>query len=55
MLSLSVSADEGLRFLKIVVGRETRLISTISAEESWRWARRGGEIMPALVRLSFLS
>lgn len=48
MLSLSVSAVESLR-------GDTRLISTVSAEEILRSIQRGGEAVPGLTRLALLS
>lgn len=48
MLILSVSAVESLR-------GDTRLISTVSAEEILRSIRRGGGAVPGLTRLALLS
>lgn len=53
MLSLTFSADEGLRSTTVGVGY-TRLISTVSAEEILRSVQRGGETMLSLTRLALL-
>ena len=51
MLSLTASADdEGFRCTKVGWG-QTRLISTLEAEEILRSVQRGGETMLILVRL----
>ena len=46
------SADEGLRPTMVEVG-DTRLISTVSAEEILRSVQRGGEIVLSLVTESW--
>ena len=51
MFSRSVSAAEGLRWMKVVVG-DTGLISTVSATEMLRSVQRGWDAM--LARLSLL-
>lgn len=53
-LSLNFSVDEGLRSTKVGVG-DTRLISTVSAEEILRSVQRGGETMLRLIRLALVS
>lgn len=50
MFSPKLLADEGLRSTKVGVA-DTRVISTVSAEEILRSAQRGGETMLDLVRL----
>ena len=54
MLGLAFSNEEGLRSTMVVVG-DTRLISTVSADEILRSAQMGGEIMLSLIRLAFES
>lgn len=54
MLSLNFSADEGLRSTKVGVG-DTRLISTVSADETLRSVQRGGGAMLSLIRLALES
>ena len=54
MLSLSVSAAEGLRSTKVGVG-QMRLISTVSAAEILRSVQIGWEPMPNFTRLPLLS
>ena len=53
MLSLSVSAAEGLRSTKVGVG-QMRLISTVSATEILRSVQIGWEPMPIFTRLPLL-
>ena len=54
MLSLNVSAVEGLRSTKVGLG-DTRLISTVSAKEILRSVQEGREGMPGLMTLTLLS
>ena len=55
MLSRSVSAVESWRPIKVWVGGDTRLISTVSAEDILRSVQRGGEVVLGLARLALLS
>lgn len=48
---LTFSNDEGLRSTMVAVG-DTRLISTVSADEILRSAQMGGEIMLSLIKLA---
>lgn len=54
MFGLAFSNDEGLRSTMVAVG-DTRLISTVSADEILRSVQMGGEVMLSLIRLALES